>query len=74
MLQHDADDEEDADVPLMAVEALNAASRQAREAGYELVVVRHGNLVRVLRDGSVEVIKQLPPRQAAPVNVRSSRS
>jgi hypothetical protein len=52
----------DADVPELAVRALNAAFERARSAGHELVYVEQGRLVRRLRDGTIIELKTLPSR------------
>lgn len=64
------EDRQDADVPVMALEALKAAQLRARLAGHPLVLVRNGQLVRICGD-TVTVLKQLPaqskdPRRAEP--------
>lgn len=56
------EDQLDADVPTQALQALQAAHDQAVQAGYPLVVVRNGQLVRVCGD-SVTIIKSVPGRK-----------
>lgn len=53
------EDRQDADVPVMALEALKAAQVRAQQAGHPLVLVRDGQLVRICGD-TVTVLKQLP--------------
>ena len=58
-------------IPAMAVEALNAASRRAREAGLPVVVVEGNQLVRIVGTERV-VLRELPPR--LPVTDRVKRA
>ena len=53
-------DEEDRDVPALAVAALAAASRRARASGHPIVIVQDGKLVRITPEGT-EVLEILPP-------------
>ena len=62
-------DEQDADVPTLAVEGLNEATRKARQAG-AIVVVRGGHLLRILQDASVEVIRAVPERTAVTTRIK----
>jgi hypothetical protein len=57
------------DVPEQAVRALVDAHRRAVQAGYPIVMVRDGNLVRE-QGGKSTVLKQLPPR----MRVQSART
>jgi hypothetical protein len=61
---------EDADVPALAVQGLNAASAKALQSGRPVVVVRGQQLVRLTADGAV-VLKNLPPRRK--LTVRSKQ-
>ena len=56
------DERQEADVPALALAALQAAQRRAREAGHTLVMVRDGQLVQICGD-TVTVLKQLPARK-----------
>lgn len=62
--------DEDADVPTLAVQGLNEATRRARLAG-DIVVVRDGNLLRIHPNGKVEVLQSVPGR--VKVAVRTQR-
>lgn len=55
------DDVDEADVPEQAVRGLNAATEQARAAGHILVYVRDRQLIRESPDGTIEVLRTLPP-------------
>ncbi len=61
---------EDSDVPTLAVQGLNKATRQARQAG-AIVVVRGGDLLRITDSLTVEVIRAVPGRKK--VTVRTKR-
>ncbi len=59
----DIDDEsQDADVPAMAIQGLIAAQERAVAAGYPIVLVRNGQLVRIV-DGQTTVLKSVLPRE-----------
>lgn len=60
-MNHD-EDIEDADVPALAVAALNAAQRNAMESGHTIVFVRGNLLIEKGPDGE-KVLKTLPPRR-----------
>ena len=62
---------DDADVPGMAVDALRAAQRQARDSGRPVVVVADGELVRIGPEGQT-VLRKLAPRRK--VQVRRKRA
>lgn len=66
MTNPNADLDEDADVPVRAVQALNDATRKALEAGQPVVMVRDRQLIRIV-GGVVEVLKELPPLKTATV-------
>jgi hypothetical protein len=68
----DHEDRLDADVPELALRALDEASRRAAEAGRTQVVVRGNQLVRISPAG-VEVLKELPPRPRSPVRQKVIR-
>ncbi|MEZ6142371.1 MAG: hypothetical protein R3B84_17570 [Zavarzinella sp.] len=53
-----AEIDEDADVPALAVKALNEATEQALRSGKTVVLVRDGKLVRI-EGGNVIVLKEL---------------
>jgi hypothetical protein len=57
----DETDLEEAGVPEQAVKALTAAQQQAAEAGYPLVLVQDGFLVRIDHTGTT-VLKKMPAR------------
>ena len=61
---------EDADVPKLAVEGLNLATQQARQAG-EIIVVRGHDLLRIHDTVTVEVIQTVPGRKK--VSTRTKR-
>jgi hypothetical protein len=63
-------DLEDADVPALAVKGLNEASRHARENG-EIIVVHANNLIRIVQNVQVEVIRPVTGR--IKVSVRTKR-
>ena len=52
-------------VPQVAVEALNAAQREAVASGLPLVMVIDDGLYRVSGTGEKELIRMLPPRMKA---------
>ena len=55
------EDQQDAALPDLAVRALAAATDHARRAGYTLVFVKNGRLIRKGPDGDV-VLKPVPRR------------
>jgi hypothetical protein len=61
--------DEDADVPTLAVEGLNEATRKARLAG-DIVVVRDGKLVKIKQSQTVEVLGVVPGRHKVSVRVK----
>ena len=54
-------DQDDADVPVLAVQGLNAATRTARQAG-DIVLIHNGRLVTIASCGLVELIRVVPGR------------
>jgi hypothetical protein len=62
-------DLEDADIPQMAVEALNAATRRSLESGLTIVVAQGDELVRIGPEGRT-VLKTLPPLEKVSVRVK----
>lgn len=63
------DDLEDADVPMLAIQGLQAAQRRSVLAGHPQVVARGDQLVRIDANG-VTVLKQLPPRRTVDVQFK----
>lgn len=59
---------EDADVPSLAVEGLNEATRRAQSLGV-IVVVRDGQLVKLDR-GEIEIVKTVPGRRKVATRVK----
>lgn len=53
---------EDADVPTLAVQGLNEATRKARQAG-EIIVVRGGQLLKINGDATVQIVRAVPGRK-----------
>jgi len=64
------DDRLEADVPALALKALKEAQQRAAQAGHTRVLVRDGRLVSI-RNGTITLLKQLPPRKK--LTVRSKR-
>lgn len=62
----DADLHDDEAVPDQAVKGLDEATRRARNSGRPVVVVRHGQLVR-LGASEVVILKKLPARRKVAV-------
>jgi hypothetical protein len=58
----DADDAEDADVPQLAVQALNVATQRALDAGQTVVLVRGDKLVQIT-NGEIIELETLAPRK-----------
>jgi len=74
MNQSDSDlDALDADVPMMAVQGLNEASKRARKSGRPIVLVRGGQLLRISAEGTI-VLKDLPPRRKSLVRRKTITS
>lgn len=65
------DERQEADVPELAVRALTAAQQRARQLGRVIVVMRDRELSRVSPDGTVEVLRTLPPRKKVARRVKS---
>jgi len=66
----DIDDEsQDADVPAMAIQGLVAAQQRAVAAGHPIVLVRNGQLVRIV-DGQTTVLKSVLPREKVAVRIK----
>ena len=55
------EEQQEFDVPVLALQALKAANELAREAGHPRIVVRDRQLVRICGE-TITVLKQLPPR------------
>ena len=62
-------DAEDADVPQMAVQALNDAYQRAIRSGRPVVVVAEGKLVRIDSSGVTE-LETLPARRKVAVRTK----
>ncbi len=60
---------EDADVPVLAVEGLNAATRKALQAG-DVVVVRGNQLLKISPGATIEVLRLVPGRKKVSVRVK----
>ena len=56
------DKQEDEEVAREIVQALTEAQRRWMQSGRTVVLVRNDQLIRILPDGEIEVIRQLPPR------------
>lgn len=41
--------------------------RRALKRGHEVVLARDGKLIKICKDGKIEVLKDLPPRHRIPV-------
>jgi predicted ABC-type ATPase len=68
------DDPADADVPLQIVQALTAAQQRWLQSGRTVVLVRDGQLVRILPDGTSVVIRPLSTRPRAVNRMERARS
>ena len=66
------DDEQERDVPQRAVEALLDANRRAVAAGYAVVLVQNGKLIRRIAD-QVVVLKTIRPRRKVAVRVKQRK-
>ncbi len=64
---------EDDNVPELAVQALNAATRRAIRSGRSIVLVENGELVRIGSDGKT-VLKKLPPRRKVETRFKRAMS
>ncbi len=64
-------DLEDADIPQMAVDALNAAHREALVSGMPVLVVEGDKLVRIDAAGRT-VLKNVEPWEKVPSRVKKS--
>lgn len=64
---------EDADVPELAVRALRAATERSIAVGQPQVLVRNGQLIRIVGD-QIEVLKEMPARTVIPQNQRVKRT
>jgi hypothetical protein len=67
------EEQQEADVPQLAVRALTQAHRRALASGQTLVMVRDGKLIRVTRD-EVVVLRVLTARKKSAVRSKSVRS
>ena len=64
---------QDADVPELAVQALTAAHRRAAAAGRTLIVVRNGQLLRISPTETV-ILRQLPARKKVGDRIKFAKS
>jgi hypothetical protein len=62
-------DPQEAEVPQLAVQALNAAQRRAINSGRSVLVVENDDLVCIGPSGKA-VLKKLPPRRKVSVRVK----
>lgn len=62
-------DEQERDVPQRAVRALTEANRRAVAAGHPVVLVRDGQLIRLIGN-QVIVLKSVPGRKRVAVRVK----
>ena len=60
---------EDAEVPGLAVQGLNEATRKAREVG-AIVVIRGEQLVKIGQCGTIEVLRTVPNRRTVPTRMK----
>jgi hypothetical protein len=71
MTDHD-DDQQESDVPEIAVQVLTDASKRAAQAGRPRVVVKDGMLVRIENDDTT-VLKKMPNRKKATARSKKRR-
>ncbi len=66
-------DPQEADVTLLAVQALTAAQQKAMSSGHSVLVVVNGELIQIEPAGRT-VLKKLPPRRKVSVRIKRASS